>query len=211
MSRARLAIVGVTLLSLLAFAHEAGAGVIDFIWDMSGPQMFGVGIFGCKVDLISKKGECRVVDHKLGASNLAAFAQRTIWFAFETNVYVSGTKDSGPDTYDFFKTGMIALEPVVEWRPGTQKWLYLGGGATVNQLFGQNAITSNTFPTFTKAGLKFPVGVVFPLKGQMLDVAFDLRLYPRQFKSDQFGFAARAEDASNRWEPVFGLNFGLSW
>src|SRR2546423_728608 len=66
----RATVTGIVLFSLLGTPNRSEAGLLEFIWDMSGPQMFNVG-FGCNFYRgAPKKADCGVKIPLLGASPL---------------------------------------------------------------------------------------------------------------------------------------------
>src|SRR5262245_11902739 len=53
----RAAGVGILLFAVLCMPRTSEAGLLEFIWDLSGPQIVNVG-FGCNFDMKFKKQDC---------------------------------------------------------------------------------------------------------------------------------------------------------
>jgi hypothetical protein len=204
MSRARRTTAGIALVALLALPRAANAGILDFIWEMSGPQMVGGG-FACRwTGDSTKPQECR-------AGSALKFATRNLkepWFKPPFYFGLAGTyhfstgKNSGDIEYRAFRHHMLSLEPTVDVRSyerGENFRLYQGGGLTLNYVFGVG------HKPFLKPGIKLtPIAVEY----KNWSVAANVRLYPDGFTPDQFGKAPPLQSDRPR-EFTFGV--GVSY
>jgi hypothetical protein len=205
MSRAGLGTAGIVLVALLAFPRTATANILDMIWEMSGPQLIGIVVLHCKIDLQGRPGECRSVDVKLPDTPTRELPAR-FWVSMEAAGYFSTGKNSGQNEFEAFRIGMAGLDAALEVRSGSYKgWTFYHGlaGVTYNYLFGKG------FDSFDKIGLKFrPIGVT---RGRWIDLALNIRAYPNGFGSDELGFAPRLGQVDRPLEVTYGLSWGRSW
>jgi hypothetical protein len=206
MSRRSLGTTAVVLLAVLAFPSTAHSSIIDWIWTMSGPQMIGFPLH-CEYDLESNKlktWECREFDHRF-TGQLRPRRERKTWVSFDTTPFFSTGYDSDEGTnFEWFKTWMVAFEPILEIRshtsPGGKVMLHHGlVGLSYDVLFGSG------FNTFDKFGLKFkPIGVTF---NKRFNAAFTMRWYPNGFTGDEFGIGPR-QDFNRDGEMLYGFSIG---
>src|SRR5262245_60202332 len=120
MSRRHLGTIGVTLLVLFAFPGTGHANIIDWIWSMSGPQMFGV-VLHCEYDIQNNKSDCRGVDLPPFVGRTAPRQERRVWLSLDTGLYTSTGRDSGGVDFRKFKNNMVAFEPLLEMRSYTSR------------------------------------------------------------------------------------------
>jgi len=159
---------------------DARAGIIDLIWDMSGPQMIGKGA-RCRKPVTGGETKCNLFGIPVGEEPDIMTVSR-VWVNFEGAVYTSTGKNDGDTDYEAFHTFMLSAEPLVEVASITFAGgrIYHGAGAAFHFLFGQD------FRRFGNAGFKLrPVGVEI---GDRWEFALNFRLYPDGFGADQFGF-----------------------
>lgn len=205
MLRARLGILGMAVVALLAFPREGSAYIFDFIWQMSGAQMYGPVLLHCRIDIAGGPAECRTLDRRL-TGNLGGLAARRAWVSFEGTFYTSTGKNAEGDDYRAWRTQMVAFEPILEVRSATT-----GGGATIyHGLVGlsYDVLFGSDFDTFDKVGIKFrPIGVAY----KKIDFGINVRVYPNGFGRDEFGFAPRLGDVDRPVEAIYGASFGLKW
>jgi hypothetical protein len=214
MSRSRLRAAGFVLVALLAFPRPGNAGLIDFIWGMSGPQVIGVIALNCKVYFDGAGSRCKVIDDVWrGKRAILAvvpepFLDGRLRFEFETILFSStGVNADNGDEYGPGQINMLALDPMVEIGSRRYKRLlfYHGVGAAINRVFVKDDLSD-----FWKAGVKIrPVAFTIDMNPE-LDFAINLRFYPKGFGRDQFGFgSAPAGDRPSEW--VYGGSFGFAW
>ena len=205
MMRRRTMAAAVFLLAMVAAPRRSEAGLLDFIWEMSGPQMLGPSI-GCMLTFKGNLEWCVVsplrANELLGEENLHGP------FLFLGGEYTFSTGRDGTDgaKYKFFNTHRAAVTPALMFRAGTWKnvTLYHAAGLTFERLFG---VDDADFEAFNKAGFIFvPVEVAFP----RFHVAVKFRLYPDGFTPDQFGQGAPyVGDRPHEWTVGFGVSFPL--
>lgn len=219
MSAKCLRTAGFVLVALLTFPLTARANIFDFIWEMSGPQMIGV-TFHCEYDPQFNRqsaqdyraksptekftrSDCRFFDERVVGNSMPRSTRR-FWLSFDTTFYTSTGKDSDTLEYDAFETQMLAIEPILEVRSHPWKKIQFHHGIvglSYDVLFGSN------FDTFDKAGIKFrPVGVTIG----RFNVAYNLRLYPNGFTTDEFG-PARIDNLNRKHEYLHGFSIGYLW
>jgi hypothetical protein len=164
---------------ILGSALDARAGILDFIWDSSGPQFIGK-VFRCRAAI---KGEQKC-DPLFGRPVTGPDAP--FWISLESGVYISLWKDSETDDevsvpFRFGRTVMFAFDPMAEFQSVRRSsWrLYHGIGATSQMM------ASGDFPKVGNLGYKVRVAGIEWNNGA--SVAFNLRFFPDEFGADQFG------------------------
>lgn len=202
MSKRPLGIIGIVVLVLLAFPRGGTAGIIDTIFEMSGPQLIGV-VIGCKVELNADlSNECSIV----GWPTERSAGVPRAWLSVEGGIYTSTGKNSEGTNYEAFRTNMLAFEPILEVRSTNLNGfvVYHGvAGLSYDFFFGPD------FRRFDKFGAKFrPIGVAFNTGRFRWDLAYNLRLYGNGFTADEFGFGRRM-DGDRPSEAVHGVSIGL--
>ena len=212
MSRSHLRIFGIALLALLAFPRAGSADLIDFIWEMSGPQMIGKGLLHCEFDLQDSERKLPDSDRicQYVFRDLSHEGQRHgVWrIALDTTAYLSTGKSSGTHHYQWGSVGMVAVEPMLEVRSCCDDKkvfsVHHGVGLSYDFLFGQH------FSRFNKFGLKItPIGFKFTKK---VSAAYNVRVYPHKFTPDEFGFGPRLSDLSRGFEkPLHGVSVYVSF
>ena len=214
-------VMGALFLAMLGTPRTSEAGLFDFIWEMSGPQMIGAG-FGCLFTRKeAKREECRIGGVPPGptvTSNEARAARKPgeqrnkLFFSLNGGYYLSTGHDSTEKTadntevkngYDWQDVQMLAGTAGIAYRSmghsAESNWrIHHGVGGTYNFLFGRH------FQAFDKAGLTFaPIDVAY----KRISVGFTARLYPNGFTRDEFGLAPRVTyDRKREW--VYGFNVG---
>ena len=211
--------IAVVVCSALVFPPTSEAGLADFIWGLSGPQMLGWG-GGCRWALEdpSKKDIC---EH---GSAPTLISTRTydnepripVFFSVGGTFYWSTGTNSSTQEYRWFDVGMVAFEPGISYRsasfrngrsqgaqPDRRIQLYHGVGPTLDYVFPMRG----DFDSFGKAGVKVtPIEVLF--HQQHLALALNLRYYPNRFTDDQFQPGPRLDiDRSSEW--TWGFSVGI--
>lgn len=169
---------------LLVRPGDARAGLMDFIWDMSGPQMIG-GVFRCRVPVGGGTTKCTAVGFPVfGVERFQTdvMKERRTWVNLESGVYTSTGKNDGNTNYRAFRTEMLSFDPMIEFASvsNNRVRIFHGAGATLQFLFGPD------FQAFGNAGFK--VRVIGAEIGDRWEIAFNVRVYPNGFGADQFGF-----------------------
>ena len=115
MPRARMVLAGLLLAGGLALPHGAEAGVVDFILEMSGPQMIGTGI-ACDIELASSNSECRLTGIRVAGDLSGRGTRGRLWLTLEGNVYLATGKDSEMRPFKFGHAQMFSYEPTLNLR-----------------------------------------------------------------------------------------------
>jgi hypothetical protein len=219
MSAKCLRTAGFVLVASLAYPLTVSASIIDFIWEMSGPQMIGL-VLHCEYDPEFKgsyqpdpqtnknytRADCRFIDRRF-VGYARARTDRRYWLSLDNGIYVSTGKNSGIHDYEAWKTFLFAVEPILEFRSfdcDNGKLIIHHGlvGFSYQHLFGSG------FDAFDKAALKFrPIAFTINKK---FNAAFNLRIYPNGVTVDEFS-QARLEDFNRPHEYSWGLSFGYLW
>lgn len=161
------------VLAVLVFARPADAGWLDFIWEMTGPRMIGIGI-DCEVGLARKPDKrCltplgRIPWPKVDDPDPQ---DHRFFFASEAFYYLSAPYKS----FGWGEVQGVGVDPIVLFsriRTNSVR-LTSGAGFTVQRFWGDG------FDAFGNIGLKFrPLGVDVPLPGDLrLNIAYNLRYY----------------------------------
>jgi hypothetical protein len=181
-----------TVAVLLGSAVESQAGLLDYIWDTSGPPFLGL-VFRCRQALKTESDpdDQREREQKtmrcdpLFSRSPSASSKPVVSMVMESGFYVQFGKDGKTDDgrkipFDFLNGVALAFEPIVEVHPPFyKKWpVYHGVGVTAL------AIASDDFPFTGNLGYKIRV-VRVEWKGW--SAAVNLRLFPDGFSDDQFG------------------------
>ncbi len=204
MLRHRVGAVCLAVLGLLAFPREGSAHILDIIWEMSGPQMIGI-VTGCDYDK-TNGFKCRIADKFLDRERVQP-DWHSFWLVVDAGLYGSTTKNSDTQEFDWFKTGMVAVEPMVMRGSlgdggNNSSSLYHAAGISYDLLFGKG------FSPFDKFAFKFvPIGYKF----KSFSVAYTLRAYHNGFTPDEFGEGDRQDDLDRPFEVVHGISFGFTF
>jgi hypothetical protein len=204
----RVWMVATVFVVMLIGPRVAEAGIGEFIWEMSGPQMVGGGI-QCKFSITT--GELEICYATIPVSLRLAQdrPKRRFRVSFDGGIYTSTGKDAGGVDYEAFNTWMLAFDPVIELvtydnfkSGGARREVYHGVmGVSYNVLFGSD------FRRFTNAAVKLrPIGY----RHGRFNVEFDLRMYPNGFRADQFGEVS-PEPEPNRAETTWGFSVGIAF
>lgn len=201
MSRATLTPVAIVLFASLAVPGAANAGIIDFIWEMSGPQMIGF-LTNCEFDLHEDRHECRVLDVHLSGDRQFR-EQRRLWLTLTGGAYFSTGRDSDTNTNEFElgSVKMLAYEPTLDVRSYQSRNLKFDHGVIGLSYF---YLIGSKFKKYDNIGLKLvPIAVTIG----PVNVAYNFRIFPNGFTSEQFGGPTEPV-ADRRSELVHGFSVG---
>jgi hypothetical protein len=163
---------------------------MDFIYEMSGPQLFSVVPVRCELDLMKHKTSCEVYAFTISGDRIRE--QASFWLDFDEAVYLS----TGKNGYKPATADMLAFDPVLRRRSSSRT--YHGAGVSTNLFFGSH------FKRFGAVALRFePVAIGL---GQNWYAVFTVRRYRHAFTAEQFGRTTAAASANRKGEFVFGLN-----
>ena len=202
MMRRRTMAAAVFLLAMLAAPRRSEAGLLDFIWEMSGPQMLGPGIM-CMIATPEDGcfGKSAVTVNRAALTSTSRQKQHGPYLFLHGDWTFSTGKDAGQVQFDFFETHRLAFAPQVMFRSGSARnvGFFHGGGGSYEVLFGSG------FDTFDKFGFVVtPVEAVF----EHVSVAFRMRIYPNGFTPDEFGQGPR-HDYDRPLERTYGFSLSL--
>jgi hypothetical protein len=198
MSR-RLIAIAVFAGLLFASPRSTEASMLDFIWELSGPQLIGLGV-SCRWDFNKNVDVCDFAP----ATRSDGAARSRLFFTTSGTVFVSTSKNSPSKVdYNWGDVYMLAAEPSVSVSLTDQQArvrVYHSVGVSYDVLLGKR------FDTFDKFGVKItPVEVYIPAKH--LSLAATIRIYPNGFSNDEFGIGNR-RDYDRPAEAVYGFTVG---
>ncbi len=170
----RVGLAAMAFITVLMMSRVSTAGVLDVIWEMSGPRMIGVGV-SCRLSFDGQYKDCTPVAARSGKPE-----EHKPWFVAEGTFYFSIPHNG----FGWFDAFMVAAEPLVEFPWVSREWLvYSGVGASYDVLFGPG------FSAFDNAGVKIrPIAV----ERNGWGVQYHVRVYPDEFGHDLFGRAPPA-------------------
>lgn len=205
-------IVCVFFLGTLATPRAAHAGLVDIIWEMSGPQMLGAGV-ECEWELTATNAEWCYVN----AMNVAGNGQRRPdrWFGSFTQglrLYFSTGKnaEAGGQEFDFraFRTWMLELDPMLhagrEFANGVR--VYTGAGASLNRFFVVDARDFNNYAFKLR-----PLAVEYRRGRRAIGAGYTLRLYPNGFDANGIPPQMATLSRGTQTERVHGLEIILKF
>lgn len=202
MLRRKLALC-VFVVALFGMPRTGHAGILELIWELSGPQLIGGGL-SCLYSFPKPTlEECR-----LGSSpTLQAIQMRTLhkrfplFFVLGGSGFISTPRDTN-NNYEWFDVNMVAVDGgLFTFTKPTSLRIGHGAGLSVNHFFGRNFRPFQTFAfTFT------PI----ELSGDHFAIGLKVRLYPDGFTDDQFGFAPPFI-GDRPSEVTWGGSFSIVW
>lgn len=204
MQRMRLRIAVVFFAAIVTAPDSAGAGIIDFIHEMSGPQMVGFPV-DCEFDIHFQRHECRLVDviHLSGDRDFRI--ERRLWLALTGAAYFSTPKDADLRQFKVGRVRMLAYEPMLNVRSFKSS-----GGSVVLEhgVIGLSYffLMGSDFKRFDNLGVKL-IPIAFTYKRATF--AYTFRVFPNGFTSEQFGVTPPQPTLRRESEVVNGLTFGF--
>ena len=196
----RIAVVGSLLIALVGIPRPSEAGLLELIWEMSGPRMFGAGYSCMYSPRTHTWQQCKTYPM---VQEWDTTPKKGPFLVLGGAVFFSTGKDSKTQSYDWGEIWMLALEPGVAVRsyenPAKTLQLHHAVGISYDVLFGGDIRTFDKF-AFT----------VTPIDVAYKRVAFGVkyRLYPNGFTDDEFKPGPRV--SMNRpFESVFSFSFGV--
>ena len=199
MSLRRVLVVGVSIVVLLVMPRSASAELWDLLWSFSPTSVLGL-VSHCKIDLgQNPKGPRLCYNSTLFAFPLPPHpgGPRRVWLNAFGAAYFSVRHDDPEGRRAF----AFAVEPIVEVRTLTLGNFFLFHGAGG----GWQRFVGNGFLPFDRYLVKLrPVGFSWG----RVEAALNVRIYPTEFASSDFGFGPTAPDDRPK-EVVYGINFGV--
>jgi len=172
----RIVVMGALVFALFGAPRPSHAGLLEIIWEMSGPQMIGIS-YACMYGVGSRSLEqCRVgqfISRELKTGAKGPF------LVLGGGVFGSTGKNSATQNYDWGEIWMVALEPGVALRSYDKEdvQVHHGAGISYELLFGDDIRRFDKF-AFTVT----PIDVAY----KRIAVGLKLRLYPHGFTDDEF-------------------------
>ena len=171
-------VLALVVLGVFACARPADAGWLDFIWEMTGPRMIGIG--GQCERSLKRDGEWRCILPLIGQPRPGGRAPADDWFWVSAeSYYYFSTAGNG------FKTGGVqgfGFDPMLSLSRTSTKGVRVSGGVGLTW----QRFWSSDFDAFGNAGFKFkPIAVEFPIpiSTARASVAYNLRYYWDGFES----------------------------
>jgi hypothetical protein len=189
---------------LLGIPRASDAGILDFIWEMSGPQMIGIAE-GCLYSAKDKKFvQCRIGDIPTFLRRHMDIESKGPFIGFSAGLYGSTGVDSRTQQYDWFQVGMLELGTGLSFRSyqvggadNKEVQFHHGFGVAYERLFGRHMRPVNKFAI-----------TVTPVDVTVKKIAFGvkLRLYPEGFTDDDFN-AALPKVSDKPFETTLSFTF----
>jgi hypothetical protein len=207
MPRVTRGLAGFVFAVMLLCPRAASAGIIDFIYELSGSQMIGVPIH-CFVDLSAAAGsdtqdfQCKISEiHLSGDRGLRDRATPRFRLEIGGGVYISTSKDSEMREFDWGKVQLFAYEPMLHFRSFERGSTTITHGVMGLSYF---FITGSDFSRFDNVGMKFaPV----EFRRGRFSIAYTFRVFPNPFTAEQFGAPPPATPETGT-EVVHGFTVG---
>jgi hypothetical protein len=182
MMKRRNAILCLALLGTLAVPREADASLADLIWEMSGPQLLGLGA-ECEVGLSREPDpKCQFLSWPYRASWVD---NRWFWLTVEARVYFSTGKNAEDDgvefEFRFQRARMIGVDPMLAFgrvSPSGHTRVHSGIGVSLNRMFGPDIEDFNNYAFKLR-----PLSVEHIFRRVTLGAGYNLRIYPNGFNA----------------------------
>lgn len=206
MRRLRVGTAGLAMVMILMVPRAASAGMgelVDYIIGLTGPQMIGIPI-ACQLNLETSETACYLSHLRIPPQDAGAddryWQNRRFWASIGGAVYFSTGKNSEMREFEAFRVGMLGFEPMLNYRTVASESRNFavehGAGPSLLYLFGKG------FDSFVKGGIKVrPLAVTWTNIGRrQLDfgVAYNLRIFPKAFTSEDFGVSPGTTTHSGR-------------
>jgi hypothetical protein len=198
------------LVTLVGVPRRSEASIIDFIMEMSGPQMLGVG-YQCLVSITGKLDQCGLNSAIMryepprgpDKQDVPAGKSPVPFFVLGTTLFASTGRDSQSQGYDWGEIWMLALEPGVAVRThdGDTWRIHHFAGISYDVLFGRGIGHFDKF-----AIVVTPIDVAFKKR---VSLGLKFRFYPHGTSNDEFkpGPLIKMDRA---FESTWGLTFAVN-
>jgi len=191
----RIAVVGTLLIALLGAPRPSEAGLLEIIWEMSGPQMLGAA-FGCLYSVSTKKFEqCRIGENPTTqyiSKEADPTKRKGPFIGFSAGIYGSTSEDSPTQKFKWWEIGMVELGTGLSFRSyetggpnNDDVRVHHGFGVVYERLFGRGieGFNNGAIRPFNKFAFTVtPIDITL----KKVAVGIKLRLYPEGFTDDQF-------------------------
>jgi len=195
----RIALIGSLLIALVGIPRPSEAGLLELIWELSGPRMLGAG-YSCMYSLrTGERDQCRA---GTGFVQGTSYSEKgRLFLVLGGSIFASTGKDSDTQSYDWGEIWMVALEPGVAFRSYENSAIQVhhGVGISYDVLFGGDIRRFDKF-AFTVTPVDFAY--------KRVAVGIKYRLYPNGFTDDEFKPGPRVS-MNRAFESVFSLTFNV--
>jgi hypothetical protein len=191
--------MGTLVVALLGTPRSSDAGLLEIIWEMSGPQMIGLS-YACMYGMTSRSLEqCRI--GKLITKDFIAGKGMGPYLVLGGGIFGSTGKNSSTQNYHWGEIWMAALEPGVAVRSYETSTVQIhhAAGISYEWFFGDDIRRFDKF-AFTVT----PIDVAY----KRVAVGVKLRMYPNGFTDDEFKPGPRIS-GSRPFETTLGFTFSL--
>jgi hypothetical protein len=196
----RFAVMGTLVVALLGAPRPSSAGLLEIIWEMSGPQMIGLS-YACMYGVTSRSLEqCRI--GQLITKDWLVGRGKGPYLVLGGGIFGSTSKDSSTQSYDWGEVWMVALEPGVAVRSYETSTVQIHHAAGISYalLFGDDFRRFDKF-AFTVT----PIDVAY----KRVAVGVKLRMYPNGFTDDEFKAFLPRVSGNRPFETTIGFTFSL--
>jgi hypothetical protein len=173
---------------LVGSAVDARAGLLDYIWDTSGPPYLG-WVFRCRREL--KRGGNEHCDKIFGRIPDKDPITAPVWLSLESGAYLQLFKDGKDSDGEPIPFGIghgvaFSFEPIVEFRPW-RRWRSVHHGVGLAAL----VMASTDFERVGNVGYKVRVFAIDRFWwDRRWSIALNARIFPDGFGDDEFGVGA---------------------
>jgi hypothetical protein len=195
----RIAVVGGLLLMLLGAPRPSNAGLLEIIWEMTGPQMLGLGYSCMHSPKTQTIEQCRWSPLVRGLNTTTGI--KGPFLVFGGSILGSTGVDSPSQDYDWLEIGMVTLDPGVAVRSHNQGdvQVHHAVGLSYNLIFGRDV---ETFHKWAITVTPYDITIV------RFAVGLKLRLYPNGFLDEEFK-RLPATGRSHPFETTVAFTFSL--
>lgn len=198
----RIAVAGSLLIALLGAPRASEAGLIEIIWEMSGPQMIGFG-YTCMYSIPTGTRQQCSISRRLIEQYRETATKKGPFLVVGGSIMGSTGVNSSTEDYRWGEIWRVAFEPGVVVRSydvgAGAVQVHHGVGVSFERLFGRD------IRPFDKFGITVtPVDVAFRRVG----FGIKLRMYPDGFTDDEFK-PGRRVSKDRPFETTIGFTFNL--
>jgi hypothetical protein len=206
----RIGMLALLVAAMSAVPQRSEASIIDFIWEMSGPRMLGLG-YQCLVSVTGKVDQCGLNSAMMRYEPPQPADGRDVpprrsavpFFVLGATLFASTGHNSQSQGYDWGEIWMLAVEPALAVRThnGENVRIHHSAGISYDLLFGRDI---GAFDKFAIAVT--PVEVAFRKR---VSVGLKFRFYPHGTSNDEFkpGPLIKKDRA---FESTWGLTFAVN-
>ena len=220
--RRALTVLGIAVAALVACPRDSSAGFVDFIYEMSGPQMIGTGT-SCRIERVRYLKDINLpripelpadrIERKFRCSYFGILdggivvREKPPVFSWELQPAFYGSTKHNEEVTQSRRVYMVAVDPIVNLRSVRRDNGFLlehGVGVSVQRFFVPSA------PNFTRTALKLRLASVeIPLAGRWkLAISHNGRIYTDEVTGVDFRLAPKPDQRP--WESALkGVLIGI--